>query len=311
MNVNARSIVNKSDDLEGLLIAYNPDITVVTETWLHDSIDDADVVPVTHEIIRHDRCSRGGGVALLMKKGVQYTLVPHNKQTEMVWIAAKLSCQNVVIGAVYRPPNADISMLEALHDFLYDNKKRYSCVIMSGEFNMPNIDWDLMCATSTCQHADLLLDISYAFDLHQVVHTPTCQTAVSSSILDLVFKSENVSQLGYTVDIVPGISDHFSVLFKSQLWHKAERSKPRPYYDFNNADNVSILDFLEQDYDFFLQCHRNFKTVNSLWLHLKCAVHHCMNKYILKKHKFKRQSPWITHEILHLKQRVKRLLSKN
>lgn len=182
---------------------------------------------------------------------------------------------------------------------------------MSGDFNMSNIDWDLMCATSTCQHADLLLDIAYAFDLHQVVHTATGQTAVSSSILHPVFIFENVSQLGYTVDIVPGISDHFSVLFKSQLWREAERSKPKPYYDFNNADDVSILDFLEQDYDFFLQCHRNFTTVNSLWLHFKCAVRHCMNKYIPKRHKSKRRSPWITREIIHIKRRVKRLSSKN
>lgn len=153
---------------------------------------------------------------------------------------------------------------------------------MSGDFNMPNIDSDLMCASSTCQHADLLLDITYAFDLQQVVHTPTRQTAVSSSILDLVFISDNVSHLGCTVDIVPIISNHFSVLFKSHLWRKAERDKPTSHYDFDNADNVSIIDFLEQDYDHFLQCHRNFASVNTLWLRFKWAVRHWMNQYMPK-----------------------------
>lgn len=39
-NVNARSIVNKLDDLESLLISLKPDFLAVTETWLTSDIED-------------------------------------------------------------------------------------------------------------------------------------------------------------------------------------------------------------------------------------------------------------------------------
>ncbi|KAH9379153.1 hypothetical protein HPB48_002663 [Haemaphysalis longicornis] len=39
-NINARSILDKSDDLESALTVYDPDVTAVTETWLSDRITD-------------------------------------------------------------------------------------------------------------------------------------------------------------------------------------------------------------------------------------------------------------------------------
>lgn len=61
--LNARSIVNKSDSLELLLLNYELHSVVITETWLSDSISDVEVVPHGYQIYR-----RGGGVTVIAEK---------------------------------------------------------------------------------------------------------------------------------------------------------------------------------------------------------------------------------------------------
>lgn len=180
MNINCRSILNKTEELEGLLLAYEPDVAVLTETWLHDNIPDKDVITQSHEIIRQDRSSRGGGVAIVIKKGTDYTLVPHHTSTEMVWIRLQTCKHSILIGAVYRPPNSDLGTLETLYDFLNEHKKRYAHVILCGDFNLPKINWESLSTSSTCQHSDLLLDIAFSFNLKQVVVEPSRVTATQA-----------------------------------------------------------------------------------------------------------------------------------
>ena len=59
---NARSIVNKRLDLQAYVTLVNPDIIAITETWLHNNIDDNELLPNSYNIHRKDRESRGGGV---------------------------------------------------------------------------------------------------------------------------------------------------------------------------------------------------------------------------------------------------------
>lgn len=102
MDVNARSILPKSDDLQGLHFAYNSDVTVISETWLHDKISDEDTAPSSHEIVCHNRRARGGGIAVVLKKSTEYTVIPHNTDVETLWIHVRLCHYNVLLGALYR-----------------------------------------------------------------------------------------------------------------------------------------------------------------------------------------------------------------
>lgn len=60
--------MNKVLDVEEVLLSHDPDILIVTETWLHEGIESTEVVPPSYNIIRKDRQSRGGGVAIIIKK---------------------------------------------------------------------------------------------------------------------------------------------------------------------------------------------------------------------------------------------------
>lgn len=67
VNINARSIKNKTELLEVLLMHHDPHITVVTETWLHSEVSDEDVFPSAYTVFRGDRVTRGRGVAVLIR----------------------------------------------------------------------------------------------------------------------------------------------------------------------------------------------------------------------------------------------------
>lgn len=67
---NARSIVNKRLDLQAYVTLVNSAFIAITETWLHNNIDDNKLLPNSYNIHRKDRESRGGGVLLAVKSNI-------------------------------------------------------------------------------------------------------------------------------------------------------------------------------------------------------------------------------------------------
>ena len=67
---NARSIVNKLQELHQLLYSSIFDIIFITESWLHDEVTDGLLDPHScYVILRKDRkLYRGGGVCIFIKK---------------------------------------------------------------------------------------------------------------------------------------------------------------------------------------------------------------------------------------------------
>ena len=69
---NARSIVNKLDDLQLYIDKKKADIISITETWLKEEISDVELNIIDFTIFRHDRLNKtGGGVILLIKKDIK------------------------------------------------------------------------------------------------------------------------------------------------------------------------------------------------------------------------------------------------
>lgn len=60
--MNARSVINKPEPLENLIIDYEPHLAAVTETWLTPDVLDHEFTPPNYSVIRKDRPTRGGGV---------------------------------------------------------------------------------------------------------------------------------------------------------------------------------------------------------------------------------------------------------
>jgi len=66
--LNARSIKNKMPELRHLLTYGNYDIICFVETWLNESITDSMLIEgVPYRLIRRDRGSHAGGIAVFFK----------------------------------------------------------------------------------------------------------------------------------------------------------------------------------------------------------------------------------------------------
>lgn len=148
-------------------------MAVITATWLHSQISDNDVFPDGFKEFRRDRGSRGGGVALLVKDTLPCTSIEHGQDCEMVWASIRFGYQSTLVGAVYRCPQASIDVLQSLSDFLQTKTKQFSRILMAGDFNLPDIDWNCVMPNGICNQSRLLVDIAFSNNLSQVVKCPT------------------------------------------------------------------------------------------------------------------------------------------
>ena len=107
--LNVRSLYNKVDQLHVLVDNHQFDIVCVNETWLDDSIDNAEISIPSYSIVRKDRNRNGGGVCFYVKDTIQYRF--ENDQfgnaIESLWLSVKQKHYYLVIGTIYRPPNSN------------------------------------------------------------------------------------------------------------------------------------------------------------------------------------------------------------
>lgn len=83
INVNARSVVNKTEPLECLSLLHYPHLIVVTETWLNKDISSDEVFPKSFNVLRKDRTARGAqGRDVADKRYTQIRALAVNRQ---VW----------------------------------------------------------------------------------------------------------------------------------------------------------------------------------------------------------------------------------
>ena len=69
--LNARSIINKKDELNIMVDDIKPHILGITESWANNDITDAELGLEGYAMFRKDRMGRrGGGVVLMMILGV-------------------------------------------------------------------------------------------------------------------------------------------------------------------------------------------------------------------------------------------------
>lgn len=295
-------MVNKSDHLESIILGYQPHIVVITETWLHEGIDDEDVFPPLYRVFRRDRSTRGGGVAVLVKHGIDTSFLTQIERHES--LALKLSCfgRSFLVIAVYRAPNSPPQFLRELSDFM--NDFHHDRILLIGDLNLPSINWDKpFLNPDHAAHEEHIFNIMLRHDLQQVVRQPTRVHGCTSSLLDLIFVSRSISD--YHVSIEQGISDHDLVYcsFPVHIVCKKPVAKVCYVKDFSRAKDESVLDYL----DFCLSSFRG-SNADELWNKFKTLCTHCLENFVPNKIiKSRKASPWITREVLQLKRKVKRL----
>lgn len=295
--------------LEALVIDHEPDIVLITETWLHEIIPDTEIAPPGYSMVRRDRDGRGGGVAFLVKKGVNYSSLDAADGIEAVWIKTKLNNRTVFIGGVYRPPNSPVEYILQLRRFMDSHFREKDNIILLGDFNLPAIDWHSHVAVDSHDAScDLFLDLIFSFNLHQVVNEFTRVCATRSSVLDLILLSNALTSYVNDCLVEEGLSDHKMIILSMSMSSCTSQQKSGiTYPNFQAADDVSVLDFLERSFCNFTAIYESNGSSNCLWEYFHNITMECIRRFIPKSFKkCKRNNPWITRDIIHVKRRIKR-----
>ena len=183
MCLNAKSIVNKKNELNIMIEDIDPHIIGITESWANIDITYAELGLTGYVMFRRVRIGRrGGGVILYVKESIQADEIELEREAdcnEAVWCKIVSRNSTLTIGLVYRSPNIskedNINIQNAIKEV-----SKGECIIM-GDFNHVHIQWTSLESTGGEDQQFLIL-IQESF-LTQHVLEPTR----GENVLDIVF----------------------------------------------------------------------------------------------------------------------------
>jgi hypothetical protein len=148
LNINFQSIRKKGRFLEALIDEAEPDIILVTKTWLDDNISSAGFTDniMEFDVYRRDRPhDPHGGVLIAAKKELLLDKISTSKTLELISGTVTLGTnKRAVIAAYYRPPTSiQTSYLDKVKEEIASLRNDYkkAVIIVGGDFNLPDIDW--------------------------------------------------------------------------------------------------------------------------------------------------------------------------
>ena len=125
--MNARSKINKKDELNIMVDYIKPHIIGITESWANNDITDAELGREGFAMFRKDRMGRkGGGVLLYIKDTIPAYEVQLQEEAdcnEAIWCKLVTGHTTVTIGVVYRCPNITIQNNEKIHKAISEVSK--------------------------------------------------------------------------------------------------------------------------------------------------------------------------------------------
>ena len=199
--LNVRSLILHFCDFRDYLTRNSYDIIGVSETWLRPHTTNNIINIPGYNLVRRDRLTRGGGVALYIKGSLNYTISysSANETLEELWVELSIPYKKYIFGVMYRPPRGKLS------DFLDIFEKRISDfqpaeIICGGDINLNLLNL-------SDKNRNLFYDSIESLNLQQIIREPTRMLGVTTSLLDIILiPSEEQHFQSGTQDL--GISDH-------------------------------------------------------------------------------------------------------
>ena len=292
-HVNINSLPAKIDDLKYTL-KYNPfDIIAITETHCDETIPDSELLIEDYNIIRKDRTRHGGGVALYIRRDINYTRLDYVNELEAICVKVKVSRNETLLSCVlYRPPNVPVEYFDQISCMMERAISDDVEMILLGDFNCD------LCQDRLNSDAKHLSSLMTGFLCTQLVNVPTRVTMSSKSIIDHIY-STNPDKHIVTGVYKTFFSDHFlTFTIYGESCHKPLENL------------ISWRDFSKFDYEGFVvsMAQKPFNDifqitdVNEAWEKWYNLTMEVVNKFAPLKSKRMRRNPcpWVSGDTIQL-----------
>lgn len=244
LNLNCRSMLNKTEEIAFILNNLDPDILCLTETWLDDSVPAQGYVPNGYRIIRKDRSedfkqkygkNRGGGVAILYKNHLKIEKKSYmtDDVEEILWVHVKRK-QSFMLGIIYRPEYTDLMKDTEGETKIEENVRKASEIsdrlIITGDFNIDDSD-------TSCNLKKQLNNIYSSYNLSQYVRKPTRIDNKSGrpTIIDHVWANPEKQLINHASTFI-GVSDHLGTFIKLNMQKPKVEEKTIKHRSYKNYD---------------------------------------------------------------------------
>lgn len=245
-------------ELQELAVSHSPHLLALTETWLCPQILSSQIDIEGFNIIRQDSTRhRAGGVALYYKNDLPAPLqinAPTITKVDEIWIKFPLrSNDSVLLAIIYRSPSStpedDVHFINHLKQVI--DGTPHSHLLLVGDFNLPNIDWENLQTHKNGLSEDLVrLLIERSWSQHVTFPTRT-RSGNTPSLLDLIITNEKhfVDQVQSLAPI--GHSDHVVLLFDYICYWEYSIPSQQRLRNFKKADFYGMRTYLCSN---LLQC---------------------------------------------------------
>ena len=266
-------------------------------------MSDNEITPLNFSIYRRDRCSRGGGVAIILSNEIPSRLILVHQSVELISIEILLNPKLILV-CVYIPPSCSIVYMNAVLSAI--SSLPDDCdIIIAGDFNCPDINWSSL--TGVTSNSVSLCNTLYSKNLIQLVTTPTHK---QGNILDIVLTNlpDRIINLSTDPDRCSSMSDHlllsFSILSDRLGPPKVHQTKLPRLFNYSMADYFAINNVVA-DFEFSQIASIN---VDIAWADLRTVLVDACNEFIPTFKSSKGKSPrWYTAEIRHNINRIRSL----
>ena len=253
VNLNARSLVNKYEELELICENVKPDIICTTESWFDDSVPQNACIPTGYKLIRKDRSkafkkkynkSSGGGLAIFYKDNIfleEKTFLT-DKTEEILWVQPKIK-ESFLLGLIYKPNYSDMLQENKEESILENNIRKATEVsnriIICGDFN---IDMKTPENLQTQQ-------LSTLYETYQLKQFITKPTRINTStgkgtLIDHFWATKEAPDVKNEGTFI-GLSDHFATYITiniTKLPIPDEKIKFRNFKNYNIDNYRADLD---------------------------------------------------------------------
>ena len=238
--------MNKLSSFQSFVFSSSVAIFAITETWLNHSFLNSEILPPQYTIYRHDRLTRRGGVLFAIHSSLSSSLIDSPSDLEVVCVKIVMTRRSFLLCLVYVPPNADTTYHAKLLSFLESLFSLGLCVIILGDFNLPDICWASL--SSSNPHSNNFCDFIVTNGLEQLITFPTHS---GGNVLDLLLcDSPGLILNLHKVTSTLLSSDHFPIYFELDISAQSHKRKSCSWtYAFKKTDFEGLNPFL-LDHDF-------------------------------------------------------------